>query len=213
MGVESIRLTVLGPGKERTLHGNCDDQVRLKADGYYYGGFVSTRSFEYDVTYDYRIEMLDARGNLVENATYDDRFTVSWGDDEPWVLVPLELFSPLGDVAGVSGDWTINQRKANSADCTQLGAVSVAIDVASSTDDAFDDAVEVVRADCATGTVTSDGAALAEGEYYVRYVALDKDDKVIQSVVILESGSRSPPLIHIVDSRGTLRIDPVDFRL
>lgn len=205
MGVESIRFTVLGPGKERTLHGNCDDQVLLESDGYYYGGFVSTRSFEYDVSYRYKVEMLDAQGKLVENATYTDRFEVSWGDEEPWVLVPLELFSPTGQLAGVSGQWTIEGRKPDATDCQRLGADTVAIDFASSTDQYFDDAVEIVRADCTAGTVVSDGAVVEEGEYNVRYVALDKDGKVVSDVIADQ--------LYVVDSRGTLAIEKIDFDL
>jgi hypothetical protein len=205
MGVEAIRFTVLGPGKERTLHGNCDDQVLLEADSYYYGGFVSTRSFEYDVSYRYRVEMLDAQGKLVENATYTDHFEVSWGDDEPRVLVPLELFSPTGKLAGVSGEWKIEGHAPSASDCQRLGAESVAIDFASSTDQYFDDAVEIVRADCAAGKVISDGAVLEQGEYNVRYVALDKDGKVVADVIADQ--------LYVVDTRGTLDIETVDFDL
>ena len=32
--------------------------------GFYYGGFVSTSSFEYDVRYRYRVEMIDRQGNV-----------------------------------------------------------------------------------------------------------------------------------------------------
>jgi len=212
VGVDRIRFTVLGPGKERALYANCDDQVLLEDDGYYYGGFVSTRSFEYDVRYRYRVEMLDRQGNLVENASYTDSFIVSWGDYLPWVLAPLELFAPAGDLAGVSGEWAIRGRKPSAADCQQLGAVSVAIDFASSTDENFDDAYEIVRGDCAAGTLISDGAVLAGGEYYVRYVLLDKDDKVIDEQPILDQTSRGAVLVvFAVDKRGTLRIDPVNF--
>jgi hypothetical protein len=213
-GVDQIRFTVLGPGKERALYADCEEQVLLESDGFYYGGFVSTRSFEHDVRYRYRVEMIDRQGKVVQNAGYTDTFEVSWGDELPWVLVPLELFSPEGTLAGVRGEWTFERRKANAADCMALGAVTVAIDVASSTDPEFQDSFEIVRADCATGTVVSDGPALAEGEYYVRYVALDADDEVVEEVVIFDTGpNRDLPLLHVVDGGGTLRIAPIDFRL
>jgi hypothetical protein len=62
--------------------------------------------------------------------------------------------------------------------------------------------------------VVSDGPALAEGEYYVRYVALDADDEVVDEVVIFDTGpNRDLPLLHVVDGGGTLRIAPIDFRL
>jgi hypothetical protein len=203
-GIDRIRFTVLGPGKARSLFAGCAEQVLLD-DGYYYGGFVSTYSFDYETRYNYRVEMIDKNGAVVQNAMYADGFQVQYGDDLPWVLTPLELFSPEGDVAGVSGTWTIAGRKANPADCQTLGATSVAIDFASSTDNPFDDAFEIVRADCQTGHVISDGAVLSEGEYNVRYVALDQNDKVIQDVVADQ--------LYVVDKPGTLDVETIDFHL
>jgi hypothetical protein len=203
-GIDRVRFTVLGPGKERSLYADCDAQVLLD-DGYYYGGFVSTESFEYDVRYRYRVEMLDEHGDVVQDAGYSDTFEASYGDYLPWVLTPLELFSPTGRVAGVSGTWTIEGRKANPTDCERLGAVSIAIDFASSTDSYFEGALEIVRADCATGSVISDGAVVSEGEYNVRYVALDENNEVISEVI-------AEPL-YVVQEPGTLKIDAADFDL
>lgn len=213
-GVDQIRFTVLGPGKERALYADCEEQVLLESDGFYYGGFVSTRSFEYDVRYRYRVEMIDRQGKVVQNAGYVDSFEVSWGDELPWVLIPLELFSPEGTLAGLSGEWTLDRQKATAAACAELGATTIAIDVASSTDLDFVDSYEIASADCAAGGVVSDGPVLAEGEYLVRYVALDEDDEVVDEIVIMDTGpNRDLPLLHVVDGPGTLRILPVDFRL
>jgi len=213
-GVDRIRFTVHGPGKERALYADCEEQVLLESDGYYYGGFVSTRSFEYDTRYRYSVEMLDRQGNVVQNSGYSDTFEVSWGDELPWVLIPLELFSPEGTLAGVKGQWTFDRNKADAAACAELGATTIAIDVASATDLDFEDSYEIVRADCATGSVTSDGPVLAEGEYLVRYVALNEEDDVVDEVVIMDTGrNRDLPLLHVVDAPGTLNILPIDFRL
>lgn len=204
-GVDRVRLTILSPGKERTLEGDCDEQIYYDYDGLYYGGFISDDSFDYDVRYRYRIEMLDSQGRPLDGLGYTDTFRVSWGDDDPWVLVPLELFSPTGRLAAVTGAWTIERRKANAQDCERLGASSVAIDFASSTDPDFVDPVEMVRADCATGQVFSDGAVVGEGEYNVRYVALDADGDVVQDVIADQ--------LYVVDKKGTLDIETVDFDL
>ena len=123
----------------------------------------------------------------------------------PWILSPLELFNPMGDLAGLTGEWTINGKKASPNDCDRLGATTVAIDVASSTDTKFDDFVEMVRADCADGVVISDREVLAEGEYLVRYVALDDSDEVVQEIDM--DGA------YIVDQAGTLDVETVDFNL
>jgi hypothetical protein len=211
-GVDRIRFTVLGPGEERSLYAECEQQVLLPDDGLYYGGFVSTDSFEFDVTYDYRVEMLDARGLPLPDVGYTDSFRVSYLDSDylPWVLTPLELFAPAASspstgLAGVSGTWTLDGRKANPADCDRLGAVSVAIDFASSTDPEFEDSVEILRADCSAGSVISDGTAVLGGEYNVRYVALDENGDVVSE---FRSGQ-----LYIADERGTLRIEPADFEL
>lgn len=204
-GVDRVRFTVLSPGKQRTLEGDCDEQVILDSDGLYYGGFISTSSFDYDVRYRYRVEMVDVNGRPLEDLGYTNTFVVRYGDEEPWVLDPLELFSPTGRLAAVSGEWTIERRKANATDCERLGAKSVAIDFASSTDRYFDDPVEIVRADCSTGIVISDGAVLGEGEYNVRYVALDAENEIVQDVIADE--------LYVVDKKGTLDIETVDFDL
>jgi hypothetical protein len=204
-GVDRIRFTVLSPGKERSLYADCDSRVTLAVDGLDYGGFVSTNSFSYGTSYRYRVDMVDANGGTVAGASYTDSFVVDYGDEEPWVLTPLELFSPFGDLAGVSGEWTIAGQKASLDACQKLGAVSVAIDFASSTDLDFVDAVPIVQADCAEGLVFSDGAVLDEGEYNVRYVALDAGDKIVDEVIADQ--------LYVVDARGTLDIETIDFDL
>lgn len=203
-GVDRIRFTVFGPGKERSIEADCAESLTLD-DGYDYGGFDSTRSFEYDVTYRYRVEMLDAAGRPLPDLAYSDSFRVYYGDFTPWVLTPLELYAPAGRTAAVTGEWTIEGRKANAADCDRLGAVAVGIDFASSTDPDFVDPWEIVRADCAAGIVISEEAVLAEGEYNVRYVALDANDEVIQDVILND--------LYIVDQPGTLDVQTVDFDL
>jgi hypothetical protein len=212
-GVDRIRFTVLSPGNERSLYADCDSRVTLAVDGLDYGGFVSTSSFSYGVSYRYRVDMVDANGRTVqveangtlEDASYTDTFTVDYGDEEPWVLTPLELFSPSGDLAGISGEWTIDGQKATADGCQKLGAVSVAIDFASSTDLYFDDAVEIANTDCAAGIVFSDGAVLDEGEYNVRYVALNESNEVVGEVIADQ--------LYVVDAPGTLDIETIDFDL
>lgn len=207
-GVDRIRFTVLAPGKQRSLYADCDAQVTL-SDNLPYGGFITTASFEYGTEYRYRVEMVDANGNTIEDesftASYSDKFQVYPEDDQPWVLTPLELFSPDGDLAGISAEWTIGGQKANDDTCQRIGAVAVAVDFASSTDTEFEDAFEMLNVDCADGIAFSDGAVLDEGEYNVRYVALDADGDVVREVVAEQ--------LYVVDAPGTLDIETVDFKL
>lgn len=203
-GVDRIRFTVLSPGKERIIEADCAESLTLD-DGYDYGGFDSTRSFDYGVTYRYSVEMLDSSGRPLRDLAYTDSFKVYYGDYVPWVLDPLELFSPMGNTAAITGEWTLGGHKANAADCSRLGATTVAIDFASSTDPDFTDPVELASADCATGVVTTDRAVVGEGEYNVRYVLLDANDKIIQDIALDEP--------YFVDRPGTLDVEPVDFDL
>jgi hypothetical protein len=203
-GVDRVRFTVLGPGPERVIEASCSEQLVLD-DGYPYGAVNSTASFDYDTEYSYRIEMIDGRGRLVQGAFYESTFYVEYGAPEPWVLPPLELFSPGGTMAALTAAWTIERRDANPADCERLGATRVAIDVASSTDYDFDDPVEVASGDCAEGLIDTVEGVLAEGEYNVRYVALDADDNVVADLYLDE--------YYLVDRPGTLDLAGVDFDL
>jgi hypothetical protein len=203
-GVDRVRFTVLSPGSKREIEADCDESITW--DDWSYGGFDSTRSFDYGIRYNYRVDMLDSAGRVLPDVGYSDSFKVYYGDEVPWVLAPLELFSPGGTTAAISAGWTLDRKKATAAACAELGAVDVAIDVASSTDDNFDDPVEVARASCATGRIETGAGVLSEGEYLVRYVALDADDDVVQEIVI----DGAP---FLVDVRGTLEIPTVDFEL
>ncbi|HEX6241417.1 MAG TPA: hypothetical protein VFZ61_11005 [Polyangiales bacterium] len=204
-GVESVRFTVLGPGDRRTIEAPCTDRLTLD-DGYAYGAFDSTPSFEYGVRYNYRVEMLDRAGRPLPEVSYEDQFTVYAEDYTPFVLAPLELFSPLGSMAALTAAWGIEGRAASPNDCDRLGATTVAIDVASSTDFDFEQSVEVARADCADGLLETVEGVLAEGEYNVRYVALDADDDLVQEVRLEDE-------YYAVDRPGTLDLTGVDFDL
>ena len=204
-GVERVRLTLLGPGSQRVIEASCSEQMTLD-DGYAYGAFNTTSSFDYGKVYEYRVEMIDHSGRRVPMAFYEDTFYIDYGDPEPWVLPPLELFSPQGTMAALTAAWGIEGRDANATDCDRLGATSVAIDVASSTDENFELFDEVARGDCADGLIETGEGVLAEGEYLVRYVALDEDDNVIQEVYLDDE-------YYLVDRPGTIDLTGVDFDL
>jgi hypothetical protein len=105
----------------------------------------------------------------------------------------------------VNAAWRIEGKQPDAQSCARLGAVSVAIDFASSTDPDFENYFPILSADCAAGRVISDGAVIGEGEYLVRYVALDAEGDIVQDVVA--------DSLYVVDGRGTLNIETIDFDL
>lgn len=202
-GIDRIRLTVRGPSKTRTLEGTCESTVTLLDEDNYevpYGGFTTTESFNYDVTYRYEVAMLDRNGGVV--IEYPDSFQVFYGDEEPWVLQPLELFSPKGNVASVQGSWTIDGQPASAETCKALGATEVAVDVASYTDYDFVDPVEVAFTSCSDGTIRTE-QVLARGSYWVRFTALDANSDEVSSVYLED--------VVDVNQSGELRLGTVRF--
>lgn len=204
-GVDRVRLTVRGPSKTRSLESACDSAVTLfddQGERVLYGGFTTTESFNYDVTYSYEVTMLGKSGNTVAN--YADRFQVFYGDEEPWVLNPLELFSPTGTTASLKGAWTIGTQAASVESCQQLGAKEVAIDVASYTDPDFVDYVEIARVPCSDGAIRTQ-PVLAGGSYWVRFSALDgtSEDNEVASQYLDE--------LYDVNQSGELPLGTVRF--
>lgn len=207
--VDRIRFTVRTPSKRRTLEAPCESSINLTdydtGDTLPYGGFTSTESFNYEVSYRYEVEMLDSKGNPIKGLSYEDSFQVFYEDEQPWPLRPLELFAPLGDTAAVDGIWQIAGKDPTTDACAQLGAAEIAIDVASSTDSGFSDPVEVARGSCVDGGIVTDERVLAEGEYFVRYVALSAEGDELAFVELSQ--------VYLVDVPGVLQIDGADFDL
>jgi hypothetical protein len=208
-GVDRVRFTVRSPSKRRTLEAPCSSQVVLPSDGLSYGGFVTTQAFDYGVSYDYEVEMLDDSGQPIPGLGYSDTYTTYYGDYVPFELAPLELWDPgRSPIASARGSWTFAGAPANNAICAQLGAAEVAIEVASSTDANFEDYYEVAHADCADGVIDSVAPALAEGEYVARYVLFSADDEALQEIPLADGDQLFP---FQVDRAGELHFDPVDF--
>jgi len=208
-GVDKIRFTVQTPSKRRTLESPCESTVSLMdpetGDYLPYGGFITTESFNYEVSYRYEVTMLDRNGAPLPNLSYEDSFQVYADDEQPWPLRPLELFAPLGELAVLDAQWDIAGSAPTAASCAQLGATEIAIDVASSTDYDFVDPVEVARASCVDGRLVSDGRVLAEGEYWIRYVALDAEERELQFVYAED--------LYQVSAPTTLQVEAISFDL
>jgi len=208
-GVDRIRFTVQTPSKRRTLEGPCESSIGLAdpdtGELVPYGGFTSTESFNYETSYRYEVAMLDRQGVVISGLSYDDSFQVYSNDEQPWPLRPLELFEPLGGSAELDVQWDVAGALPTAESCATLGATEVAIDVASSTDYDFVDSVEVARGNCVDGGFITQEAVLAEGEYWIRYVALDANGDELQSVYAEELSPVSGPT--------RLQVEAIDFQL
>jgi hypothetical protein len=199
-GVERVRFTVTS-GDFSPLEGACGEGIEFD-DGSRYGGFVTTDSFDFDERYEYVIEMIDAKGKVVDGLTVTDWFRVDYYGDEalPYLLNPLELFEPSGDVASFEGEWTAGDEVG--AGCQALGISEVVLWVTSFTDPTFANAIELASAPCGDGHIASDGAVLAAGDYLLMYEALAASGARVDASDAIEA---------IVEEPGLLTIDTVRF--
>lgn len=208
-GVDRVRFTVRSSSKRRTLEADCDSTVVSGWDGLEYGGLRTTVSFDFGVPYDYEVQMIDSAGNAIPTLGYSDTFQVHYGEDLPVELAPLELWDPTrGPIASVFASWSIGGADPDSTTCARLGAKEVAIEIASSTDAAFEDFIEIAHAPCEDGVLDTRQPVLAEGEYVVRYVLFTADDEVVEEIPLADGDQLIP---FSVKQPGELPIDHVDF--
>jgi hypothetical protein len=208
-GVERVRFTVRSSSKRRTLETDCDSTIVSGWDGLAYGGLRTTVSFDFGVPYDYEVQMIDSAGNAIPTLGYGDTFQIHYGDELPVELAPLELWDPeRSPIASVFGSWSIGGAGPDSASCALRGATEVAIEIASSTDAAFEDYVEIAHAPCADGVLDTRQPVLAEGEYVVRYVLFSADDEALEEIPLADGDQLIP---FSVKQPGELPIDHVDF--
>jgi hypothetical protein len=210
-GIDRIRFRVKSRSHDRTLEAPCTDLVTL-SDGFDYGGFDTTFAFSYDTSYEFEVSMLTASGRVAtlqgSELSYSDRFRISDRYASYYELRPLELFSPFGDVADVVGSYTVLRKPASEEVCSDAGIAKVYLDLASATDPDFADYQELGQVDCAEGVIQS-GGALAVGEYFIRYVAVDGSDEILSTQVPVDDAGNFQ--IYRVDSPGTLQVTRVDL--
>jgi hypothetical protein len=208
-GVDQVRFTVRSPSKRRTLTADCESSIVSAYDGLRYGGVHTTVSFDFGVPYDYEVQMLGEDGEPIPELGYRDTFQVHYGDELPVELRPLELWDPeRAPIASVFASWSLDGAAPTSTACARLGADEVAIEIASSTDAAFEDYIEIANAKCEDGELDTQDAVLAEGEYVVRYVLFSAEDEPLQEIPLVDGDALIP---FIVKEPGELAIDPVDF--
>jgi hypothetical protein len=202
-----VRLTIMDGARERTIETACTRSHELR-DGYRYGGFVTTRVFDFDVTYPFEVALLDARGKAVESQR--GSIAAQRGDVTPLELPTLERFSPLGDAAAVIGPFRVGGDDP-ARRCEQAGVNRVEMWLYSAFEDLTKTPPQPVRAlhtDCALGRFDSRTPLLAVGDYQVVYAALDLRSTDDYRVV-----KRSDPISVTVERAGTLTLPEIDLDL
>lgn len=168
LGITEFRLTMNGPGPATEVSAACDETLRIGEVTY--GGFETTRSFDYGVQYDYTVDALD--GNDKALYSYDASITAYYGDYLPVDLNTVDVFAPSGKIASYSAQWVFSEDDI-ADDCEKNQVEEVEIWIASATDPNFFDPIVLSTSNCEEGQVVSEGKVLARGEYFFKYVALD----------------------------------------
>jgi len=168
LGITEFRLTMNGPGPATKLSAACDETLRI--EGQTYGGFETTRSFDFGVEYVYTVDALNSKGT--ELFGYESSVVAYYGDFIPVDLDTVDIFEPRGKTASFSAQWVFSENDIQ-ADCEKNQVEDVEIWIASATDPDFLDPLVLSKSTCADGSFKSDGKVLARGEYFFRYVALD----------------------------------------
>lgn len=208
-GIERIVLTVRDGAQDRTIEGDCEASVFL-SDGYEYGGFVTTDSFDYDVVYPYQVEMVGPSGSAI--IQLKGTFSALRGDVTPVELPSLDLLAPLGEdglgtdaVATITGTFSVGSGNQAEA-CENAGIERVELWVYSVLDFDFESPARVLFAPCEEGVLDSGDPLLDYGDYQVTYVALTAvsgDD--------FEVVEESEAISVYVDQAGVLDLPAVKF--
>jgi hypothetical protein len=203
-GVDHVEFRLTRPKVARVLTAQCSESIQYD-DGqqmFELGGFVTGGHFEFGRTYSYELSLVDKNGRPVHGATQSGNFQVYADDSTPWLLEPLEIFEPQGDVASWSGAWTVEGASLEQG-CQNLGIDHVTLFI--TTDFDLDLTHEIPLGPdtpCAQGSVKSDMPELTYGRYLVRYVAFDARNAVVD---------QSDYIVADVDRPGELAFDTVRF--
>jgi hypothetical protein len=167
--------------KLKTLASGCAGTITL-SDGNEYGGLLTSRSFEWDRTYQYTLTLVDAAGNPVSTPVQGS-FELPFDNADIYELPYLDYLNASGTAAGLSGEWSVRANPDVAAACLADRITKVRILVASALDLKLEDAAQVAEANCAEGRVVSVGKVLATGDYLFQYVAVSDGGNVVQAGV------------------------------
>jgi hypothetical protein len=198
-GIETVRLTIKDGAQTRTIDGACARALFL-SDGFEYGGFITTKSFDYDIVYPYWVDMLDRDGKQIIG--FNGSVSADYGDVTPVELPTLELFSPRGNVATVTGSYSFDTGDLAQA-CDAAGIETVELWVYSVLDYDLETPDRTLPGGaCASG---QPGPAMLDiGDYQIYYVALDANLNVVTS---------SEGQSVYVDGTSTVSLEPAVLQL
>lgn len=205
-GIKSVRLTIPDGARNRTIEGDCARSLFL-TDGYQYGGFVSTKFFEYGSVYTYNLDMIGTNGEIITQAS--GTFIAHYSDETPVELPTLDYFAPLalgGEIATVTGSYAIAGNADLAQACATAGINRVELWVYSVLDFNYEYPVRALYAPCEAGTLDSGTPLLNPGDYYVSYVALNYVSEDSFTVV-----DESDLLSVYVEQPGSVQLDPWTF--
>lgn len=210
LGITQFRLRMEGPGPAVTLDGDCEDTIAI--GDFTYGGFQTTRSFDFGVVYSYSVDALDAKGKVtyaypapgeekpIVTAEYGDAVVV-----DGLAIVDLntvDVFEPAGKISSFSAEWIFSDGDLAS-DCDRNKVEQVELWISSATDSGFIDAAVLGSAPCEDGKIVSNGRVLASGDYYFMYVALDSRGAIAE---------QSEPISAFVEEPGDLALPRHQFK-
>ncbi len=201
--IDRVVLTVHDGARDRTMEADCASSLFL-SDGYEYGGFVTTDSFEYDVTYVVQIDMLASDGTAI--ISHKTSFNTGSYDVTPVELNTLDFLSPFGNIAAVTGAFSVGSGDQAQA-CADAGINRVELWVYSVLDFDLEAPAAVLYADCESGVLDSGPPLLDFGDYQVTYVALDYQSE--EELTVIEE---SEPIPVYVDAEGVVDLPSVRFR-
>jgi hypothetical protein len=183
LGIARARLEVSsGAGRRvRTIEADCHRTV-VNSLGQEFGGFVTSRSFAWEVDYTYTLTLLDANGNVRSTPPAQRAFYEDFNGADVHELGFLDYVAPQGQAAALHGEWSVlNQDLASACAAKSIGVVRIV--AVSPYNEKFEGSAVVAEAPCAAGQFTSNGKVLARGDYIFRYEAYSTAGSFVEAGV------------------------------
>jgi len=182
LGIATARLEVRsGDGRRvRTLDASCERTVENSL-GQLFGGFVTSRSFAWDVDYTYTLSLLDANGAVRSTPPAQGSFYEGFNAADVHELGFLDYVAPQGQAAAFHGEWSVKNLDP-ATECAAQRIAKVRVVAVSPFNEQFEGAALVGEASCADGKIGSNGAkVLARGDYVFRYEAYSDANALVEA--------------------------------
>jgi hypothetical protein len=164
----------------KTVESDCASTVKLD-DGNTYGGFLTTRAFDWGTDYYYSLTPIDTTGNALSDAA-ESSFTLDFDAADIYDLNYLDYLQPIGTAASLAGEWRVGANSdiaAVAAACASKDIKTVRIMASSALDEKLVDAIQVAEAPCGDGKFVSSTKVLARGSYSFFYEAVSSIGSIV----------------------------------